>query len=78
VLVINYTTALIPLQQPAGIIDGLKHGVFSFYDTLLTSLLLALAVGVLFLPLVGRELWLALSWLVKKFGPRGKLSGSSR
>ncbi len=78
VLVINYTTALIPLQQPAGIIDGLKHGVFSFYDTLLTSLLLALAVGVLFLLLVGRELWLALSWLVKKFGSRGKLSGSSR
>lgn len=70
VLVINYTTALIPLQKPAGIIYDLKNGVFSFYDTLLTSLLLALVIGVLFLILVVGELWLVLSWLVKKQGPR--------
>jgi hypothetical protein len=70
VLVINYTTALIPLQKPTGIIYDLKNGVFSFYDTLLTSLLLALVIGVLFLILVVGELWLVLSWLVKKHGPR--------
>jgi hypothetical protein len=66
VLVINLTTALIPLQKTAGIIDELKHGVFSFCDTLLTSLLLAVAVGVLFLILAVAWLWLALSWLLKK------------
>ncbi len=70
VLVINYTNAPIPLQKSAEIIYDLKNGVFSFYDTLLTSLLLALAVGVLFLLLVGGELWLVLSWLVKQHGPR--------
>ncbi len=66
VLVINLTTALMPLQKTAGIIDELKHGVFSFCDTLLTSLLLAVAIGVLFLTLVVVWLWLALSWLLKK------------
>src|SRR6266702_4417678 len=60
VLVINLTTALMPLQKTAGIIDELKHGVFSFCDTLLTSLLLAVAIGVLFLTLVVVWLWLAL------------------
>jgi hypothetical protein len=74
VLVINYTTAPIPLQQPAGIIYDLKNGVCSFYDTLLTSLLLALAIGVLLLLLVVGELWLALSWLVKQHGPRRQLT----
>ena len=71
---INYTTAPIPLQKPAWIIDGLKNGVFSFYDTLLTSLLLALAVGMLFLILVVLWLWLVLSWLVRKHGPRGRIT----
>jgi len=68
--VINYTHAPIPLQKPAWMIYGLKNGVFSFYDTLLTSLLLAFAVGMLGLILVVVWLWLALSWLLKKYGPR--------
>ena len=71
VLVVNYTSALIPLQQPPGIIDELKIGVFSFYDTLVTSLLLAAVIGVLFLLLAVGELWLVLSWLVSQHGPRG-------
>src|SRR6266550_5764656 len=70
VLVINYTNAPIPLQQQAWIIFDLKNGVFSFYDTLLTSLLLALAVGMLGLSLVVVWLWLALSWFLQKYGPR--------
>jgi len=70
VLVINYTHAPIPLQKPAWMIYGLKNGVFSFYDTLLTSFLLAFAVGMLGLILVVVWLWLALSWLLKKHGPR--------
>ncbi len=70
VLVINYTNAPIPLQQQAWIIFDLKNGVFSFYDTLLTSLLLAFAVGMLGLALVVVWLWPALSWLLKKDGPR--------
>jgi len=74
VLVINYTTAPIPLQQPAAIIYDLKNGVFSFYDTLLTSLLLAFAIGMLGLMLVVVWLWLALSWLVKKHGARGRMT----
>jgi len=70
VLVINYTNAPIPLQQQAWIIFDLKNGVFSFYDTLLTSLLLAFAVGMLGLALVVVWLWLALSRLLQKHGPR--------
>ncbi len=57
-LVINYTQAPIPLNQPAWGIDGLKTGVFLFYDALFT------VVGVLiaFLALVvviiaGLMLW---------------------
>ena len=73
VLVINYTNVPIPLQQQAWIIFDLKNGVFSFYDTLLTSLLLALAVGMLGLSLVVVWLWLVLSWLLKKHGPRGQM-----
>ncbi len=53
VLIINYTTAPIPLQKSAWLIYDLKNGVFRFYDTLVTSLLLALAVGMLGLLLVG-------------------------
>jgi len=70
VLVINYTHAPIPLQQQAWVIYELKNGVFSVYDTLLTSLLFAFAVGILGLSLVVVWLWLALSWLLKKYGPR--------
>ena len=36
VLVINYTQAPISLNQPAWVIDGLKTGVFLFYDALFT------------------------------------------
>src|SRR5260221_6952881 len=57
-LVINYTQAPIPLNQPVWVIDGLKTGVFLFYDALFT------VVGVLiaFLALVvviiaGLVLW---------------------
>jgi hypothetical protein len=74
VLVINYTTAPLPLQKPAWIIDDLKNGVFSFYDTLLTSLLLALVVGILGLILVVVELWLASGWLLKQQSPRGRMT----
>src|SRR6266852_2172722 len=73
VLVINYTNVSIQLNQQTWMIYGLKNGVFSFYDTLLTSLLLALAVGMLGLLLVVVWLWLALSWLLKKHGPRGEM-----
>src|SRR5437899_12815946 len=69
VLVINYTNAPIPLQQQVWIIFDLKNGVFSFYDTLLTSLLLAFAVGMLGLALVVVWLWPALSRLLQKHGP---------
>ena len=70
VLVINYTTAPIQLQKPAWMIYGLKNGVFSVYDTLLTSLLFALAVGMLGLILGVVWLWRASRWLLKKHGPR--------
>src|SRR6266481_8658303 len=70
VLVINYTHASIQLQKPAWMIYGLKNGVFSFYDTLLTSLLLAFAVGMLGLALVVVWLWPAQSRLLQKHGPR--------
>jgi len=36
VLVINYTQAPIPLNQSVWVIDGLKTGVFLFYDALFT------------------------------------------
>src|SRR5712692_3648078 len=70
VLVINYTNAPIQLTQQAGMIDELKNGFFLFYDTLLTALPLALAVGMLGLSLVVVGLWTALSWLFQKLGPR--------
>src|SRR3989442_4918657 len=69
VLVINYTNAPIPLQQQVWIIFDLKNGVFSFYDTLLTSLLLAFAVGMLGLALVVVWLWPAHSRLLQEHGP---------
>src|SRR5713101_1372203 len=73
VLVINYTQAPIPLNQPVWVIDGLKTGVFLFYDTLLTALPLALVVGMLGLSLVVVGLWPALSWLFQKLGPRVRM-----
>ena len=36
VLVINYTQAPLPLNQSVWMIDGLKTGIFLFYDTLFT------------------------------------------
>ncbi len=36
ILVISYTQAHIPLHQPAWAIEGVKTGIFLFYDTLLT------------------------------------------
>ena len=73
VLVINYTHAPIQLTKPAGMIDELKNGFFLFYDTLLTALPLALAVGLLGLSLVVVGLWPALSWLFQKLGPRVRM-----
>jgi len=36
ILVISYTLAHIPLHQPAWVLEGLKTGIFLFYDALLT------------------------------------------
>jgi len=52
ILVISYTQTLIPLQQPAWVIEGLKTGSFLFYDALLSVLgpmvpLLALVLSLL-------------------------------
>lgn len=74
VLVINYTHAPIPLTQPAALIDELKNGVFLFYDTILTTRLLAIVMSLLFLALVVMWLWPALKWLWQKRGPRGRRS----
>ncbi len=74
VLVINYTTAPIPLYQQAWMIYDLKNGVFSFYDTLFTAPLLALAFGMLGLSAIVVELWLASRWLLNKRGPRGRMT----
>jgi LssY C-terminus len=58
VLVINYTQAPIPLHQPAWALDGLKTGVFLFYDALFTivgaSITGLLLVAVL---IAGLALW---------------------
>src|SRR5712691_7279141 len=64
VLVINYTQAPIPLNQPAWAIDGLKTGVFLFYDALFTivgallaglSLVVVLIVGLAVFRLMERN-----------------------
>src|SRR6266566_653954 len=58
VLVINYTQAPIPLKQPAWVIDGLKTGVFLFYDTLFTVFGVLIAFLVLVAVLIaGLALW---------------------
>ena len=36
ILVISYTLATIPLHQPAWAIEGVKTGIFLFYDAILT------------------------------------------
>src|SRR6266567_694418 len=73
VLVINYTHAPIQLTKPVGMIDELKNGFFLFYETLLTALPLALAVGMLGLSLVVVGLWPRLRWLFQKLGPRVRM-----
>ncbi len=58
VLVINYTQAPIPLNQPAWVIDGLKTGVFLFYDALFTVVGALIAFLVLVAVLIaGLALW---------------------
>jgi len=58
VLVINYTRAPIPLHQPAWGIEGLKNGLFLFYDTLFTVLGVLIAFLVLVAVLsIGLVLW---------------------
>src|SRR5260221_1617178 len=57
VLVINYTQVPIPLNQPPWVLDGLKNGVFLFYDTLFTlGVLIAFLVLVAVL-IAGLVLW---------------------
>ncbi len=58
VLVINYTQAPIPLNQLAWGIEGLKDGIFLFYDTLFTALGVLIAFLVLVAALsIGLVLW---------------------
>ena len=58
VLVINYTQAPIPLNQPVWVIDGLKTGVFLFYDALFTVMGALIAFLVLVAVLIaGLALW---------------------
>ncbi|GER86334.1 hypothetical protein KDW_04960 [Dictyobacter vulcani] len=67
VLVITYAHAPIQFMQQEGMIAQLKDGFFLFYDTLETSLLLAVAVGIMgfSLVVVGGAV---LRWLFQKFG----------
>lgn len=74
---INYTATPIHLQQAGWLIDALKQGVFSVYDTILAELFLEVAVGILMLALVIGWLWLALNWLTKKHNPPGRRSLSA-
>jgi hypothetical protein len=71
VLVINYTYVPIQRTSPAGMIYQLKDGFFLFYDTLLTTLLLAIAISIVGLALVVVVLWPQLRWLFQKRGLRG-------
>src|SRR6266568_4941200 len=58
VLVINYTQAPISLNQSVWIIDGLKSGVFLFYNVLFTSVGVLIAFLVLVAVLIaGLALW---------------------
>lgn len=74
VLVITYTHAPLPLTQSsrlAELILDLKRGVFLVYDTLLTTLLLALAVGLVGLALLVVGVWPGLQWLWQQVSVRG-------
>ena len=58
ILVINYTQAPIPLNQPAWGIDGLKTGVFLFYDALFTVVgALVAFLSLVAILLAGLVLW---------------------
>jgi hypothetical protein len=58
VLVINYTQAPIPLHQAAWALDGLKTGVFLFYDALFTIVGVLITFLVLVAVLIaGLALW---------------------
>jgi LssY C-terminus len=58
VLVINYTQAPIPPNHSAWGIEGLKDGIFLFYDTLFTVLGVLIAFLVLVaVPSIGLVLW---------------------
>ena len=58
VLVLNYTQAPIPLNQLTWVIEGLKNGVFLFYDMLFTALGVLIAFLVLVAVLgIGLVLW---------------------
>ena len=58
VLVINYTPAPIPLHQPAWALDGLKTGVFLFYDAPFTIVGALITFLVLVVVLIaGLALW---------------------
>jgi hypothetical protein len=78
VLVINYTHTSISLTQPAALIDGLKNGVFLFYDTILTMLLLAIAMSLLVFALLVPGLWPALRWLIQQLALRIRLSRETK
>jgi hypothetical protein len=58
ILVISYTQSLISLHQPAWGIEGLKTGIFLFYDALFTvegALIAVLVLGVILI--AGLSLW---------------------
>src|SRR5215469_8321440 len=58
VLTINYTQASLPLNQPVWVIDGLKTGIFLFYDTLFTVVGTLLAfLGLVVVIIAGLALW---------------------
>ena len=58
VLVINYTQTSLPLNQPTGVIEGLKSGVFLLYDQLFTIVGALIAGFVLVAILIaGLVLW---------------------
>jgi hypothetical protein len=58
ILVINYTQASIPLPQSIWVIDGLKTGIFLFYNTLFTGIGALLAfLGLIVVITIGLALW---------------------
>ncbi|HCI79088.1 MAG TPA: hypothetical protein DHW02_05320 [Ktedonobacter sp.] len=58
ILVINSTQTSIPLQQSSGVIEGLKTGLFLFYDALFTVVGAMLAfLGLVVFIIIGLTLW---------------------